>query len=505
MDVIRIFLRRAGVRMAGALAALAGLMAAPAAAQVTYADCEAFNGHVFLKETTDAFTEQTVTVSTILDGDAITIDIRALSGALGDYSAVIDVGGTEIFNETFSGVGTYDRSVTYDPPADATSVAFLFDTLPFTTPEGLVRFTVSCSPGTPSSSSSSSSPSPTVIAATSTNFVAERVRRILDEEPDRPRYVRKRLKALWGGGKQDNVKTADARGDPVLVGMAAREASLRAYAYANSNGGVTDGCGEDETGDPEIGCLDLWSEGHYLRFSGDGDREGRFAVGYVGGDVHINPSMIIGVLAQFDWMEDEVGSVSSKTKGVGWMVGPYASARLTPNLFVDARAAWGRSDTDINTLGEVSNFQTDRWLASMQVTGNFQMGDFRVSPEVSVQYIRETQDAFMLANTTVPEHTISIGRVRFGPEIAQLFVLENGMVIEPHASLRGAWDFEPAETVSLGAINYNDEVLRGIVEGGFIVHGGNGVNMRVTGKYDGIGVNNFQAYGGTLWVNVPLQ
>ncbi len=33
----------------------------------------------------------------------------------------------------------------------------------------------------------------------------------------------------------------------------------------------------------------------------------------------------------------------------------------------------------------------------------------------------------------------------------------------------------------------------------------NGLGLRAAGTYDGIGADDFEAYGGSLWINVPLD
>ena len=61
-------------------------------------------------------------------------------------------------------------------------------------------------------------------------------------------------------------------------------------------------------------------------------------------------NMIVGALVQFDWAKDDSGVLASKVDGNGWMIGPYLSARIHENIYLDLRAAWGRSSND-STLG----------------------------------------------------------------------------------------------------------------------------------------------------------
>jgi hypothetical protein len=493
----------------------------PARAQSVFANCAALDGHIFHRDHVSVVSSETNTITTLMGDDAISIDIKVSSGGAGSISGVVSIGGATIFSETlvFGGGGlglgsTEMRAVSFDPPSDATNVSLNFNTLPFTSAEGFVEFSVSCSPGV-----SSTARSPATTTAVSATFATERVRRLLEERPDRARFVRKQLKALWGGSDMDDVALADsltrannrarpvrvaeAPTDSVLVGMSARDATLSAYAYDND--GDDAACGIDGDGAPSLSCLDVWSEAHYTRFNDDGDRDGNFSVVYVGADMHLTPWVVAGLLGQMDWMTDNMPVASTKIRSTGWMVGPYATMRLTPDLFFDVRAAWGRSDTDIATLGASGNYATQRWLAAAQLTGNFIVGDIRITPEASVEYIEERLDGISgTAGLTMPDQKVSLGRVRVGPEIATLVPLEDGMVIEPRVAFRGIWDFDPADTITIGNVSYGDTGLSSVVEGGAILHGLDGINLSLTGKYEGIGLNGFQAYGGSLWVNVPL-
>lgn len=515
---------RRPVLFAAALAGAAAALAAPARAQSALGSCADLDGFYFERDSLSVITSQALTIGTLNDDDAISLEIAANSGAAGLVSSVVTIGGATVFSETFTftlpGGGGFPlgppqlRSAAYDPPSDATNVALTIDTAPFTSPEGSIEVTIRCTPG-PSASAAAAT-----TTAASTTFATERVRRLLEERPDRARFVRKQLKALWGGGsngadtddvaladrltetrnRRRPVRVAEAPANRMLVGMAARDATLSAYAYDDSS----DEAGCDE-GRMTLRCLDVWTEAHYTRFNDEEDRDGDFTVVYVGADMHLTPWVVAGLLGQMDWMSDDMPVASTRIRSTGWMVGPYASMRLTPDLYFDIRAAWGRSDTDVTALGAAGSYATARWLATAQLTGNFHTGDIRVTPEVSVEYIEEKLDGITgRPGLATPEQTVRLGRVRAGPEMATLVALGDGMVLEPRVAFRGIWDFEPADTITIGNASYGDGRLRGVVEGGAILHGLDGLNLSVSGKYEGIGLNGFHAYGGSLWVNVPL-
>jgi hypothetical protein len=352
-------------------------------------------------------------------------------------------------------------------------------------------------------------------------YINERINRLIEDTPDRPRMVRKRLDALWGsassgeGSAEFGLDQGAVPSDPGfgVSGMPGGNwrghVSLRDMIHTGTYGVdiVTEPVPEAPT--PPVmesyGCWDFWAEGHYTRFQDAGDRSGDFAVGYFGADCQVHSSAIVGFLGQFDWMNDEIGVVDSQTNGDGWMIGPYATIRLTQDLFLDFRAAWGRSSNEIELAGDKGSFDTSRWLIHGRLTGNYNYDDFRISPEIDLAYIEERQDAFVLSSgISIPDQDLRLGRLRFGPEIAWRRPLASGGFIEPHFSIKGLWDFDAENNITIAGIDYTLNEMRGIAEIGLLIQGANNINLRISGKYDGIGVSGYSAYGGTAWLNIPL-
>lgn len=256
--------------------------------------------------------------------------------------------------------------------------------------------------------------------------------------------------------------------------------------------------------------VDIWVEGHYTHFEDDiggGDRDGHLGVLYVGADHVIRPWLLIGALAQFDWAEDESTRLGSDVTGTGWMAGPYITARLHKNVFFDARGAWGETDNDIDIVGVTKDkFDTQRWLAVARLTGDWWRGAFRVTPSASVKYIEDEQESFTNAlGTFIPGQTVSLGRLKFGPEFGYRYDAVDGTRIEPHISIEGIWDFDEAGPLAIGGIVTSANDVRAKVEGGVMLTRPGGVGVRATGAYDGIGDGDFSAYSGKLWVNMPLN
>jgi hypothetical protein len=84
---------------------------------------------------------------------------------------------------------------------------------------------------------------------------------------------------------------------------------------------------------------------------------------------------------------------------------------------------------------------------------------------------------------------------------------EDGTTITPHIALKGIWDFERAEIVDLdtGLPAGSSSDLRGRIEGGITAQLSNGWSVSGEGFYDGIGARDFDAYGGSARIKVPLN
>ena len=361
------------------------------------------------------------------------------------------------------------------------------------------------------------------------NFLYRRADQLLSNEPDRNRLIRRLPGTLWGdlnsqsgqGGSSFTVSGGD--GGPTHIAFATSFSQMMADARAARQKkaqeqndqmmglGVTQHSSLKDDPLPVWNSgFDVWVEGHYSHFDddqGNADRSGHLGVMYVGADYLVTPGLLIGALVQFDWMTDTSNVQQTSADGHGWMAGPYMTARLTENLFFDARAAWGQSDNTVNPLGFfVDNFDTDRWLVRANLTGNWNYGNWRFTPSVSVAHIEEEQHAYIDAlGISIPGQSVALGRVTFGPEVGYRFFASDGSAIEPMASIQGLWDFEKPDALTIGDQIVSPDTFRGKVEAGVMFYMPVGATVRATANYDGIGSSDFRAYGGQLWVNLPLH
>jgi outer membrane autotransporter protein len=261
--------------------------------------------------------------------------------------------------------------------------------------------------------------------------------------------------------------------------------------------------------------LDLWAEGHlsiYEDGTGGLTRDGRFGIVYVGADYPISTRVLFGALAQFDWTKEKIKdpALSGDIGGDGWMAGPYIGVKLAPNLLFDARIAWGTSQNDVTLTDALAgtrtgSFDTTRWLSTATLTGNYNRGSWRLSPQAGLAYGNEKHDAFTNSlGQTVSENNISIGRFTLGSEVGYRVVLRDGSLLEPHIGLTGIWNFHSDDLVIDGVL-VTPNRTRAKLESGVILRSPGGPSVRAAVSYDGIGDNDLSAVTGKVWLNVPFN
>ena len=254
---------------------------------------------------------------------------------------------------------------------------------------------------------------------------------------------------------------------------------------------------------------DIWVEGRYSAFdddSGNLDRDGHVGVLYVGGDYRIAQNMIVGALVQFDWSKDDSSVLASNVDGNGWMIGPYLSMQVHDNIYVDLRAAWGRSNNDLTLGTTTGGFDTSRWLVKGTLAGNWLHEAWRFTPSAELAYVEESADAFTnSAGTFVPGQDVSLGRLQFGPEVGYRFAHTADTFIEPFAAIKGVWDFDNPNVAIIDGFVVGPGDFWGRLEGGLNVMTTGGWLVRGLASWDGVGSDDYNGYTLQGIVNVPLN
>lgn len=248
------------------------------------------------------------------------------------------------------------------------------------------------------------------------------------------------------------------------------------------------------------GKLDIWFEGSLADVS-LGNNRGEFALGYFGIDYLVQDGLLIGALAQFDRFDSDDALATGQSEGDGWMVGPYLTARLAPRFYIDARIAFGGSDNSVSPLGTyVDGYETDRMLASASAIGDLDLGDgFTLWPELGLRYIREDIDGYVdTLGVAVPDAVIDQGELALSPRLDYRSISQQGWVFAPYA------EFEGVLTFGADAFSAVDNGLRGRGALGLDIASPGGLRFGVSGFYDGIGEDGFEAAGATATVSLSF-
>jgi hypothetical protein len=269
----------------------------------------------------------------------------------------------------------------------------------------------------------------------------------------------------------------------------------RANNLASNQPGLTrflmgDGCAAfnanaNEASGSINGCVsngNIWAE-ITSAWSGDGS----YTLGTLGAHTFLSPNLLFGGMVQFDYMDDPANNAS----GRGWMVGPYFVARVPEQpLYFEGRLLYGQTDNDISPLGTYTDsFETERWLAQLRATGEYQVQNTTLMPLLDFTYTEDRQQTYTdsLGNT-IPGQTVSLMQLSMGMDFSTPLPVQTGS-LELTGGLSGIYS-----STNGGAATPEFENWRARTHLGVNYDTGTGATMNVGAFYDGLGTN-FESYG----------
>ena len=332
-------------------------------------------------------------------------------------------------------------------------------------------------------------------------FLETRTRLILANQPD----VSRRINRLQRGTGSEQLSFATGEiGKLMPFEFNLRSLGSGNYNFVTSLDQVTRAANQIQvmqggTATHESRRFDVWFEGSFNKFNGSAGSGGDFAIAHLGADYLMSPDLLVGGMLQYDRLTDSNDSDNSRTEGTGWMVGPYVTARLQENLYLDARVAGGKSDNDVTPVGTYTDsFSSTRWLADISLTGEFTQGRWTIRPNAGLSWLADKQNAYTnTLGVTIPSQTVSQGQLKFGPTISTQFLGSDGWRYEPtltfdaiysHANTSGGGGF-------LGADSGLEDGWRARIAPGISMTGPDGTRLSLSGTYDGIGQSGYEAWG----------
>lgn len=333
---------------------------------------------------------------------------------------------------------------------------------------------------------------PSTTATKVETFIAARADRIVGGQPD---Y----LARLTGNGSNNENNPLGINGNGnVGSGFAYVNASfntnLGGFGYMGSND--TD---NTHNLDGRVGPYSSWTSGSYS-YAKNGNSKSHIGLFQTGVDYRLSEDKLVGFVAQFDFTDENNATDSTSANGWGWLAGPYVAARIQENLYFDAVANYGQSYNNMQAVAGVNgDFTTERFLISAKLSGDFKLErNVTINPFAKVTYFHEKQNGYTdSASNVIASQTFTLGQLEFGPKISTTIDLDSYR-FDPFISFSGIWDFDSINT-STSTAN-----IRGAIKSGFVIAGDDNISLNFEGFYDGIGVSNFQAYGGTLGVRVSF-
>ncbi|MFP4538573.1 MAG: autotransporter outer membrane beta-barrel domain-containing protein [Dichotomicrobium sp.] len=239
--------------------------------------------------------------------------------------------------------------------------------------------------------------------------------------------------------------------------------------------------------------FDVWSSAKIEGLGSDAASNGYTS--HVGADYAVDDGLLVGASVELEELENEAGVWAGATAAsTSYLVGPYVATRLSDNLMLDSRVAWGRGSDAIGSDGASSDFATERSLAKARLRGDFHVEGWAVSSAAAFTYVEEA--AAGATGTTVVTRDLSLG-----PEIRRSFRLEEGQVIEPFLRYNGTVDLDAVEDLS----QLDDLAVGGSVGGGVTVTKPDDYTIQATTEVDGVEAETDPNVTSRLKLTVPLN
>ena len=249
--------------------------------------------------------------------------------------------------------------------------------------------------------------------------------------------------------------------------------------------------------------FDIWLEAWVDQVRTD-DSQGRFSTTHLGADYVLNPDLLVGLSVQRDWISFAGKSTVNTIKGVGWMITPYITTKLTEKLYLDADIGWGKAQNKTSPFGTYTDsFTSQRWAASMAVEGDFSVNNVKITPTARVLYFKETTAAYAdTLNVTIPSFEVKTGVFTLGPKISTHFVSDNKTTYSPFLIMNGVWEFSKnnsalTQNAAVGS-NFSNKEVHASIETGMDFHFENNSHINTSINYNGIGNDNYKSWGANI-------
>ncbi len=212
----------------------------------------------------------------------------------------------------------------------------------------------------------------------------------------------------------------------------------------------------------------------------------------VGGQLYRSDTVTIGAMLQLDSAEATLAA--GTFEGQGWLIGPYAVARLPDQpLSFSASLLHGRTDNTLTLTGQAPDeFSSNRTLFTAGVEGRYSFpNELTLIPSLDLAHVSVRQEAYVdsLANP-VSEQTITQTEGSFGLGFERPFQLGNGDLLLT-GGISGIYSYLDTPVGS-------ESSTRARIDLGARINIGTRTTLSLGTHYDGVGDDDYEAYGAAL-------
>lgn len=246
----------------------------------------------------------------------------------------------------------------------------------------------------------------------------------------------------------------------------------------------------------------VWFNLDYLR-STVGMLDNDIIHGVLGSHKQFSTNLIVGSMLQFDII-DSAGSDFTQTSN-GFLAGPYfVASNAARTLFVDGSLLYGKSWNEISPTGAYTDdYTSERWLATVKVSGNIERDAFTLRPNVNVKYVSDENESYVdsLGND-IAASDVTIAQAAIGLDAIIPVAVASGSL----DLLLGVSGIHSEESFTGASADIRDDLSqsRGRIDLGFEWQGEAGSVFTASMFYDGLGADDFEAQGLSLAYHITF-
>lgn len=219
--------------------------------------------------------------------------------------------------------------------------------------------------------------------------------------------------------------------------------------------------------------------------------ESTYVFGALGGHSTLSENLLLGGMVQVDVQNETNGAAT--ISGSGWLVGPYFVAKLPGQpLYFEGSLLYGQTSNEISPLGTYTDsFSTERWLATLGVSGQIEKQNITLIPFLDAAYTSDRQAEYVdSVGNTIATQSITLAQVSAGLD----FELPLGAMTTVNGGASGVWSYSEG-TGAAATVIPGYEGGRARVDLGVNHRLGQSGDLLLQGYYDGIGTPDFESFG----------